>query len=65
VTAADEGHTARISLRLPEALKAALETAAAREGISVNSWIVRALSRSTTAAPAGQSGNRLTGYAKS
>jgi hypothetical protein len=65
VTPADEGHTARISLRLPEALKAAIETAAAREGISVNSWIVRAMSRSTTAAPAGQSGNRLTGYAKS
>jgi HicB-like protein involved in pilus formation len=65
VAAAEEGHTARISLRLPEALKTVVEAAAAREGVSVNTWIVRALSRSSTAAPAGQSGNRLTGYAKS
>ena len=38
--------------------------AAGREGVSVNTWIVRALSRSSTAAPAAQSGNRLTGYAR-
>jgi predicted DNA binding CopG/RHH family protein len=62
--AADEAYTARITLRLPEALKGALETAASREGVSVNTWIVRALSRSSTAAPAAQSGNRLTGYAR-
>src|ERR1700756_4509415 len=31
---------ARISLRLPEALKAAVEAAAAREGVSVNTWLV-------------------------
>jgi predicted DNA binding CopG/RHH family protein len=62
--AADEAYTARISLRLPDALKTAVETAAAREGVSVNTWIVRALSRSSTTAPAAQSGNRLTGYAR-
>jgi predicted DNA binding CopG/RHH family protein len=62
--AADEAYSARITLRLPEALKGALETAASREGVSVNTWIVRALSRSSTAAPAAQSGNRLTGYAR-
>jgi hypothetical protein len=62
--AADEAYSARITLRLPEALKSALETAASREGVSVNTWIVRALSRSSTAAPAAQSGNRLTGYAR-
>ncbi|HET7760140.1 MAG TPA: toxin-antitoxin system HicB family antitoxin [Gaiellaceae bacterium] len=62
---ADEAHTARITLRLPEALKASLEVAANREGVSVNTWIVRALSRSSTAAPAAQqSSNRLTGYAR-
>src|SRR4051794_13589178 len=37
--------SARITLRLPEALKAQLEAAAAGEGISTNAWIVRALSR--------------------
>jgi HicB family len=62
---ADEAYTARITLRLPEAVKTAVETAAAREGVSVNTWIVRAISRTSTAAPrAAQSGNRLTGYAR-
>jgi hypothetical protein len=60
----DEAYTARITLRLPEALKASVEVAASREGVSVNTWIVRALSRTSTAAPAAQSGNRLTGYAR-
>jgi hypothetical protein len=59
------GFTARISLRLPEALKVAVEAVATREGVSVNTWIVRALSRATAAGPAVQSGNRLTGYARS
>jgi hypothetical protein len=63
-SAPDDGLTARITLRLPETLKASIEAAAAREGISVNSWLVRALSRST--APRVQrSGNRLRGYAQS
>lgn len=38
----DEGDaTARISLRLPERLKADIEQAAGREGVSVNTWLVR------------------------
>jgi hypothetical protein len=40
---ADEGEaTARISLRLSERLKADIEQAAGREGVSVNTWLVRA-----------------------
>jgi len=65
VAGAEDGHTARITLRLPEALKTTVEAAAAREGVSVNTWIVRALSRVSSAAPAVQSGNRLTGFARS
>jgi hypothetical protein len=65
VAGAEEGFTARISLRLPDTLKTAVEVAAAREGVSANTWIVRALSRSTTSGQAVQSGNRLTGYARS
>ena len=61
----EDGHTARISLRLPETLKTAVESAAAREGVSVNTWIVRALTRSTTSATTVQSGNRLQGWARS
>ena len=39
----DDGDaSARISLRLSEALKADVEQAAAREGVSVNTWLVRA-----------------------
>jgi hypothetical protein len=42
-TDTDEGGTARISLRLPEQLKGRAEEAAAREGLSVNAWLVRAV----------------------
>ncbi|HEX3256225.1 MAG TPA: toxin-antitoxin system HicB family antitoxin [Gaiellaceae bacterium] len=62
--AADEAFTARITLRLPEGLKETIEKAASREGVSVNTYIVRALGRTSTSAPTQQSGNRLTGYAR-
>jgi hypothetical protein len=39
---AEEGPAARINVRLPEQLKAAIEEAAAREGRSVNAWLARA-----------------------
>ncbi|MFJ4473179.1 hypothetical protein ACIP2X_37595 [Streptomyces sp. NPDC089424] len=37
----DEGGTARVNLRLPASLKVRAEEAAAREGLSVNAWLVR------------------------
>jgi hypothetical protein len=37
----EEGETARINLRLPGQLKAGVERAASREGLSVNAWLVR------------------------
>ncbi|GLW13103.1 hypothetical protein Misp01_82310 [Microtetraspora sp. NBRC 13810] len=40
---ADEGGTARLSLRVPEHLKPRIEEAAGREGLSVNAWLVRAI----------------------
>jgi hypothetical protein len=42
VTDAEESSVSRINLRLPEHLKAQIERAAANEGLSVNSWLVRA-----------------------
>jgi hypothetical protein len=65
--AGDEIETARITLRLPESLKLQAEAAAAREGISTNSWLVRAVARaleprSTTRI---RTGNRLQGFAQS
>src|SRR5688500_14819093 len=38
----DEGSIARINLRLPDHLKARVEQAAGRDGLSVNAWLVRA-----------------------
>lgn len=38
---ADEGSTSRLTLRLSEQLKQQIEAAASREGLSVNSWLVR------------------------
>jgi len=67
--AGDEVLVARISLRLPEALKSAVEAAAAREGVSVNTWLVRSLGRliSSGAGSGGRRGpgNRLTGFGRS
>jgi hypothetical protein len=63
---ADEAFTARITLRLPESLKARLEAAAAREGVSVNTWLVHLLHHA--AEPRSHSGGsrrRLTGYGRS
>jgi HicB family len=63
---AEDGASARITLRLSEALKTSVEAAAAREGVSVNTWIVRALNRAATLpTTVRRSGRRLTGYAES
>jgi hypothetical protein len=51
---AEEGAMTRINLRLPEQLKAGVEQAAGRERLSVNAWLVRAVS----AAVAGEGGER-------
>jgi len=39
----DDVSTSRTTLRLPDQLKGRLEAAAAADGVSLNSWIVRAL----------------------
>jgi hypothetical protein len=62
---AGEELTARISLRLPESLKTAVERSADREGISVNAWLVRAIARATESRPLHMGGKRLSGYAQS
>jgi len=63
---AEDGLSARISLRLPESLKVALEKAAETEGVSVNTWLVRALQRAVSSGGrAVRSGKRITGYAQS
>ena len=59
----DDAFTARITLRLPESLKVQIDVAASREGVSTNSWIVRALARGLESRPV-CSGRRLSGFAE-
>lgn len=61
---AEDSATARITLRLPEQLKTRIEDAAGREGFSVNTWLVRAISRGLEPAdssPTDRRRNRWTG----
>lgn len=64
---ADDGETARITLRLPEGLKVSVEVAASSDGVSVNNWLVRAVTRALEPRHGrGLPGrNRLQGYAQS
>jgi hypothetical protein len=65
----DGGDQARITLRLPEPLKAHVERAAAAEGISVNAWLVRAITSAVAGPPPappgrGGPGRRVVGFAQ-
>ncbi|MBC9714596.1 toxin-antitoxin system HicB family antitoxin [Streptomyces sp. TRM66268-LWL] len=51
--APDEGGTSRINLRLAAHLKVQAEEAAAREGLSLNAWLGRAVAAALTPPPAG------------
>jgi hypothetical protein len=59
---ADEDLSARVTLRLPEGLKVMAEEAAAREGQSMNTWLVGVVRRSLHDRPRG---HRLRGFAQS
>jgi hypothetical protein len=71
---ADEGGgTSRISLRVPDQLKPRIEEAAARDGLSVNAWLVRAVSSALDAGasnhgadrrPGPEYGRRFTGWVR-
>ena len=62
----EDSPVARISLRLPEGLKSSVDAAASREGVSVNTWLVRALTRAVGSSSRGRGpGNRLTGFGRS
>jgi hypothetical protein len=59
-----EEFSGRITLRLPDSLKVAIETAAAEEGISTNAWLVRTLARTAAPQSLKRGRNRLQGYAQ-
>jgi hypothetical protein len=63
--------TARLTLRLPEVLKTRAESAAAAEGLSTNSWLVRAVSSALEPRPTfpfvgspGSGPRRLSGFGR-
>jgi hypothetical protein len=59
-----EEFSGRITLRLPDSLKSSVEAAAAREGVSTNAWIVRAIARAVDHRSTKRSRNRMQGYAQ-
>jgi hypothetical protein len=65
----DDRSTVRISLRLPDGLKARAEAASAAAGSSLNTWLIRAVAsalRQPTPPPAsGRGPHRYTGFARS
>ena len=67
----DEGGMARLTLRMPDALKGKVEEAAAKEGLSTNAWLVRAIQRGVEGRRVefeigrGRGGSRITGFAQS
>jgi hypothetical protein len=75
--ATDEAGSTRITLRLSEGLKGRVEAAAVSGGMSVNAWLVRAISRALDGSsggakprppfppPPGRPGKRFTGFARS
>jgi hypothetical protein len=75
----DEAGSARVTLRISDGLKTRVEAAAAAAGLSVNAWLVRAISRALEPQPGGPrprppfqpppgrpgQGKRYTGFARS
>jgi uncharacterized protein (DUF1778 family) len=58
----EDDYSARVSLRLPEALKTQVDEAARREGLSVNTWLVRSIGRSLATSSRHHGAQRLTGW---
>src|ERR1700722_5460287 len=62
---ADEALDARVTLRVPDSLKARLEAAAAAHRVSLNTWLVQTLTRAVEPRPTVTGGrHRLTGYGR-
>lgn len=58
----EEAGTARLTLRMPESLKAQVEEAAVREARSTNAWLVAAVKRALDHRSRRITGSRLTGF---
>jgi hypothetical protein len=61
----EDSLSARVTLRLPETLKAVIDAAAQEAGVSANTWLLQQISRSTGSKRRGPGGRRMTGYGQS
>jgi hypothetical protein len=68
VASEDDGGTWRVTLRLPDHLRARVDAAARGDGLSVNAWLVRAVSAAlgggNTRRPRGDSGKHFSGWVR-
>lgn len=68
----EDASQTRVTLRLPESLKARVDDAAATDGVSINSWLVRAVQKALTTTPGAATtssgpaglGRRMTGWVR-
>jgi hypothetical protein len=64
----DDGGTWRVTLRLPENLRTGVDAAARADGLSVNAWLVRAVTAAlgggNTRRPRGDSGKHFSGWVR-
>jgi hypothetical protein len=64
----DDGRTWRVTLRLPEHLRSRVDAAARGDGLSVNAWLVRAVTAALGGAdpkrPRGDSGKHFSGWVR-
>jgi hypothetical protein len=65
VPTGDDALSARVTLRLPETLKAIIDAAAQDEGVSANTWLLQQISRGANPKRRGPTGRRMTGYGRS
>jgi hypothetical protein len=65
VPTGEDSLSARVTLRLPETLKAVIDAAAQEAGVSANTWLLQQISRSTGSKRRGPGGRRMTGYGQS
>ena len=64
----DDGGTWRVTLRLPEHLRPGVDAAARRDGLSVNAWLVRAVTAALGGGgarrPPGDAGKHFSGWVR-
>ena len=61
----EDALSARVTLRLPETLKAIVDAAAQDAGVSANTWLLQQISKGANPQRRGPGSRRMTGYGRS